>query len=59
MYFDIWHDVTIIFYSILKLNKYNLSIWEFETGFTSEVVPLFSQVESRRPVNNPIQGRCY
>lgn len=46
----------LIFKTLYKFNHYMLFIFDF---FIPKDTTKESQVLDRKPINNPIQGRCY
>lgn len=52
-----WREKLYLYFASWKLQEWYiyLMVWDF----TSSVKVLKSQVLDKKPINNPIQGRCY
>ena len=56
--FRVQVSINAIIYGLFHIKELINYIF-FILVFCIKVKPLFSQVFSRRPINNPIAGRCY
>lgn len=51
-------DLSKLLFTIIKCTDY-FSIHIELCDFTNSVKEIISQVVDKKPINNPIQGRCY